>query len=91
MAHSTPIAEIKGRATVTEHLPKQDTSCIVTILFIFTNPFFDFMGKLYNQASNLSILNEKVPKSYTYVQKNLDKYLKYYYNKEKLLYLTKVN
>jgi len=27
------MAEIIGKATVTEHLPKQETSCIVTILF----------------------------------------------------------
>jgi hypothetical protein len=33
---STPNAEIIGRATVKEHFPTQEMSCIVKILFIIT-------------------------------------------------------
>ena len=33
---STPQAEIIGRATVNEHLPTHDISCIVKILFILS-------------------------------------------------------
>ena len=34
-AVSTPQAEITGSATVSEHFPTQETSCTVTIRFIF--------------------------------------------------------
>jgi hypothetical protein len=33
--HSTPIADITGSATVIEHFPKHDMSCMVAILFIY--------------------------------------------------------
>ena len=39
MAASTPIAEIMGNATVSEHLPTQEISCTVTILFILLSSF----------------------------------------------------
>ena len=37
MAHSTPIAEITGRATVMLQRPRQEMSCKVTTLFIIIN------------------------------------------------------
>lgn len=40
MAVSTPIAEIMGKATVREHFPMQEISCIVIILFIEYFPPF---------------------------------------------------
>ena len=39
IAVSTPILEIIGNATVSEHFPKHDMSCIDTILFISFPPF----------------------------------------------------
>lgn len=32
-AHSTPVAETTGSATVSEHFPKPEISCTATILF----------------------------------------------------------
>ena len=54
MAHSTPIAEITGKLTVIEHLPKHDMSCIVAILFILLTSLrkyilfliFKFVGEI---------------------------------------------
>ena len=42
MEHSTPMAEIIGRATVREHLPKQEMSCRLTIRFIVSTSFASF-------------------------------------------------
>jgi hypothetical protein len=38
MTHSTPSAEMTGRAIVIEHLPRHEISCTVSILFIFYIP-----------------------------------------------------
>ena len=40
IAASIPIAEMIGNATVSEHLPKQEMSWIVTIFFIWKPPIF---------------------------------------------------
>ena len=36
-AHSAPVAEIIGNATVNEHLPKHEMSCIAKTRFILTS------------------------------------------------------
>ena len=36
-AHSTPVADTTGSATVSEHLPKPDTSFTAAILFSFSS------------------------------------------------------
>ena len=55
IAHSMPIAEISGRATVMEHLPKHDISCIVTILFILS-PLFDIISPRFEKVNRYNIL-----------------------------------
>ena len=42
MEHSIPMAEIMGRATVREHLPRQEMSCTLTIRFIVSTSFASF-------------------------------------------------
>ena len=39
MAHSTPMAEITGSATVREHRPRQEMSCMLATRFIVIPPF----------------------------------------------------
>jgi hypothetical protein len=41
MTVSTPMAEMMGRATVVEHLPRQEISWIVSILFIILFSFHE--------------------------------------------------
>ena len=38
-AHSTPVADTTGRATVSEHFPKPEMSCTAAILLSFGNTF----------------------------------------------------
>ena len=42
MEHSTPMAEIMGRATVKEHLPRQEISWMLTMRFINGTSFACF-------------------------------------------------
>ena len=48
--HSTPMAEITGRATVTEQRPRQEMSCRVTIRFIGKNLLLKGYSMPYTMA-----------------------------------------
>ena len=49
-AHSTPSTESTGSATVREHRPRQEMSCMLATRFIVIPPFSGQLGIVYHDS-----------------------------------------